>query len=516
MARKQSKELGANDALEKLRAALNQQVVEPNIYAYRPLPKQSAFHKADKHTRLYIGGNRSGKTVAGVVEDIYWLKGQHPHRKIPEKQIRGRVHTVDFKNGFEKIIQPKFKQWMPPSLLINGSWEDSFDKQGRTLNCSNGNFVEFMSYDQDLDKFAGTSRDFCHYDEEPPRHIYNESQARLIDVDGYAWLTMTPVDGMTWVYHELYVPGLSGADDDVAVVEVDMGENTYLTEAARRRYLRSLDPDERAAREHGHFMQMGGLVFRVFNPEIHVVPDFVPPTNWEFYSSVDHGYNNPTAWLWHAVSPDGDVVTFSEHYASEMLVSQHSTTVHMREAGFQRIPDMRICDPALAQRQGVTGDSIIEEYAKHGIFLMPGNNDVPTGVNKMNQYLKPDHNGKVRWTITESCVNLIREMRLLRWATYASKKMQYENNKHEKIHKKDDHAPDSARYFFTFMPDLAPVEDKPKGLQRTPNPEGSVGGIQPGTKSDPNLERRIQQTQRSKNPNWEVFEGTDLYAMEFE
>jgi hypothetical protein len=190
----------------------------------------------------------------------------------------------------------------------------------------------------------------------------------------------------------------------------------------------------------------------------------------------------------------------------------------MREAGMGRIPDMRICDPALQQRQGVTGDSIIEEYAKHGLFLMPGNNDVPTGVNKMNQYLKPDHNGKVRWTITESCVNLIREMKLLRWATYASKKVAYENNKQEKIHKKDDHAPDSARYFFTFMPDLSPdVSTDANGLVRTPNPEGSVGGrniLEPAR--DPNLIRRIEQSRTKKNPQWEVFEGTDLYAMEYE
>jgi phage terminase large subunit-like protein len=366
-----------------------------------------------------------------------------------------------------------------------------------------------MSYDQDLEKFAGTSRDFCHYDEEPPRHIYNESQARLIDVNGYAWLTMTPVDGMTWVFYELYTPGTSGLDPDIAVVEVDMGENTYLTEEARRRYLRTLDPDERAAREHGHFMQMGGLVFKNFSRELHVVSDFVPPKNWEHYTSVDHGYNNPTAWLWHAVSPDGEVVTYSEHYASEMLVSQHANIVHMREAGLGRIPDMRVCDPALAQRQGVTGDSIIEEYAKHGLYLMPGNNDVPTGVNKMNQYLKPDHNGVVRWHITESCVNLIREMKLLRWATFASKKMQYENNKQEKIHKKDDHAPDSARYFFTFMPDLSPDSPPATGLIRTPNPEGSVGGKLLGGSYDPALSR-------PRKSKYEIFEGTDLYAMEFE
>jgi hypothetical protein len=48
-------------------------------------------------------------------------------------------------------------------------------------------------------------------------------------------------------------------------------------------------------------------------------------------------------------------------------------------------------------------------------------------------------------------------MQRLRWKTWASKKMANRNNKYDQIHKKDDHACDSARYFFTVMPDLTPV-----------------------------------------------------------
>jgi hypothetical protein len=46
------------------------------------------------------------------------------------------------------------------------------------------------------------------------------------------------------------------------------------------------------------------------------------------------------------------------------------------------------------------------------------------------------------------------QMLRLRWATYASKKLEYENGIKGTIHKKDDDAPDSLRYFMTLMPDL--------------------------------------------------------------
>src|SRR5690606_28415456 len=62
-----------------------------------------------------------------------------------------------------------------------------------------------------------------------------------------------------------------------------------------------------------------------------------------------------------------------------------------------------------------------------------------------------------RWVITSNCVNYIRELKKLRWATYSSEKLAYELNKQEKVHKKDDHAFDSGRYFATLMPDLTPL-----------------------------------------------------------
>ena len=54
--------------------------------------------------------------------------------------------------------------------------------------------------------------------------------------------------------------------------------------------------------------------------------------------------------------------------------------------------------------------------------------------------------------------NLIRELKKLRWASFTSDSIAYSQNKKEEVHKKDDHAFDSARYFATLQPDLTPVE----------------------------------------------------------
>ena len=71
------------------------------------------------------------------------------------------------------------------------------------------------------------------------------------------------------------------------------------------------------------------------------------------------------------------------------------------------------------------------------------------------------------WVISRNCPNFIREMKKLRWGTYSSDKMAYEMNKQEVVHKKDDHAFDSARYFATTRPDLKPLSQD-KGDEKEP------------------------------------------------
>src|SRR4030095_5901711 len=144
---------------------------------------------------------------------------------------------------------------------------------------------------------------------------------------------MTPVEGMTWVFEDLF----DKPDEDVEIITVDMAENPYVSADARNRFLKTLDKDERDAREHGKFIQLGGLVFKQFARATHVIPAIVPPKDWEWYTSIDHGYNNPTAMLWHAVSRDDQVITFSEHYESEMTIKEHAAVFHERNKAFGRV-----------------------------------------------------------------------------------------------------------------------------------------------------------------------------------
>lgn len=466
MAKQQQHSL--QDVLTKISSGLKVAASRPNIYGYKPHPKQVEFHSAPQGRRLFLGGNRSGKTVGGAVEAVWWLTRRHPYRKTPDRPVHGRVISVDFINGVEKIVRPEIARWIPNSELKGGSWSTAYDRTLRVLTLENHSTLEFMSYDQDLEKFAGTSRDFIWFDEEPPHDIYVENLLRLLDVNGSLWITMTPVEGMTWIYDDLYIAART--DPNISVVEVDMAENTYLNPGEIEMFMSSLTADERTARMHGRFVQLGGLIYKNFSPK-NIIDPMTPDKKWLWVAGMDHGLNNPTCWLWAAVGPDGQVIIHNEHYEAGQLVNYHAARVHQVNSDHQRIPDYYVGDPSIRNTDPITGTSVLLEYMDCGIPIVLGNNDVAAGLNKVSHYLEGTQ-GVPRLYITRNCVNLLNEIQRYRWSTWATKKHNFEKNKKEEPHKKDDHAVDTLRYIIASRPEM---DDGP----RSPYPVNRTGASMP-------------------------------------
>lgn len=449
--------------------------------------KQIQFHTSNAKGRQFLGGNRSGKTVAGINEDIMWALGKHPFLDLPKPPIIGRIVTVDFKNGMHKIILPQLKQWLPPSSLINGSWEDSWNGNLYILKLANDSEIEIMSHEQELEKFAGVPRHWIHFDEEPPKDIFKECLARLVDYNGRWWITETPVEGMTWTYDEIYEKRHTQLID---VIQVHQDENPHLNEEGRKTLQAGYDEQENEIRAEGKYVAISGLVFKRFDPEKHVIPHGIPDPNFhEFYRSLDAGYNNPTAVYWHAVSKrDGTITTFKEWYKREFTVQQHAEYLLQEEKELREtygiIPFLSIADPAIKQRSQVTGLSIQIEYGNHGInWALGATKDVNAGLDKMNNYLR-----LYKWFITEDCPNLIKEMRKYKRAQYATSKLREKNNAQELPQKKDDHGIDSTRYFFSFQPELDPKAAAPSAIVR-PNLLGAPTQVLRPYRIDENLNR---------------------------
>lgn len=482
--------------------ALSNAVGRPTIYNYQPHAKQVVFHKSTKKIRLYIGGNRAGKTVGGAVESIYHMRGESPFRALRRPPTHGRIVTVSRKEGIDQIIVPMLQRWLPPSDLINGSWEDSYNRSDHLLTLQNGSTAQLMTYEQETAKFAGDSKHWVWFDEEPPNDIYKECRMRVMDTEGYIWLTMTPVDGITWVNDQLYIPGLTGQLKSTLVVTVDTDENPYISQSAKDDVFADLDEADLKARKKGQFVPLGGLVYPFFDSDAHVYKEELDPSrllSWNQYASMDHGLNNPTCFLFHAVHPrTGFVMTFDEIYIKDRTIKEIAEMVHerCREDG-RRYPDMIVGDPAIRNRQASDKLSIQKHYSNHGIGIALGNNDVAIGVERVTSYYRTGSR-----VVTLKCPKLIWETQRLRWKVYESAKKRFDNNPRPEIHKYNDHAPDADRYFFASnMPDIKGLPEQSLTTQQVNAKVASLLGARKywagGQVFDENVKRIPQQTEWS-------------------
>ncbi len=462
----------AEELLETAVSELSSQIYRPNILSYEPWGNQTAFHESVKFGRILSGGNRAGKTDALVVEFARVamnddIKPKPEKWGAPDDPVQLRIVTVDITKGVEQIMIPKFKRWVPKAWLRGGSWESAWNKNDMILNFVNGSTIDFVTHGMDIGKMGGVPRHMIGFDEEPPQGIFNEGLMRLQDYDGRWVISATPQNGLEWIY-DLIVEPASDPTNPMAqwvdVWELDASQNPYLKSDDRDRFFIGMNEEERDIREKGKFVSRSGLVFPEFSkhPEKFIVDREWVGHNVQWFSSVDSGWNNPTAWLWVVTFLDGSAHVVAEHYQSKMTVPEHSRIVKQKELELGVKEVRRTGDPAMKQKSVNDGLSPLMLYANEGLFI--GVDSVPhaveVGVQKLQQYFRLREDGKPMLTISPACPNLIRELKKLRWASYDSEKQNHNKNKQEVIHKKDDHAFDALRYWSTQMPDLRPTVDE--------------------------------------------------------
>src|SRR5258708_7922389 len=116
--------MNKSELIEKAKAAdeLVKRFENNKLLYYKPCgEKHVAFHKSKAFIRAVFGGNRSGKTIAGLVELLFHacLK-KHPFtHEVNRIPGRFRIFCQDFAT-IEKLMIPLLKEWIPLSLLQKG------------------------------------------------------------------------------------------------------------------------------------------------------------------------------------------------------------------------------------------------------------------------------------------------------------------------------------------------------------------------------------------------------------
>lgn len=445
-----------NPRATELFAELNQIVKANPLQAYNnPLlpkvhKKQLEFHKADTKIKMFKAGNRSGKTIACVVDDLI----QAVDESVLPEHLKGfKKWQPPFKcwigapkfDKHQDTILPLIRKFCPRDQFQGGSFDKAYAKQDRLLRFKNGSTFGFKTYDQDVDAWASAEIHRVHWDEEPEgEHGYtirSEGRARLVSTDGDEILGMTPLFGLSWVYDKVW---LRRHEPHITVVNCSIHDNPWLTKEAIDEFLAELTPEERKARELGEFVHFAGLVYPELSDE-HFCPDVEPKhiRQQSVYVGIDPGIRT-TAVVFVAFDNDNCALVFDELYLhDESAIPANASKAIQSKLDYWKVkPRHVMIDPSARNRSLTDADRVQAAYHRAGIKAFPAQNDVEAGVFEVKRRLEFK-----QLLVSERCEKLKWELSRYRQDPKADGRFA--------VVKQDDHAADALRYVCMARP-LAP------------------------------------------------------------
>ena len=396
------------------------------IENYKPHPKQEVFHRQASPIRMLAGANRSGKSTAGLAEDVWFATGTHPHQDITVPN-KGWICGPDFNNWASSTMIPKWIEMVPKDMIA----EKHKNERGieTKWRLKNGSIVEFRSYDQDPSSFESSDIDWVHFDEPPPRPIFEAAYRGLTDRGGKVWFTMTPI-AEPWLFRNMWLPGLR-PNPLYWSASMTIWDNPYLSRENIARFEEIVSEDYKRARLYGEFLELRGRVFKTFNRTIHLVHGFWPKPGWSVYMGVDphvYGRKNQAA-LWMTITPDGDGVFYDEIWEDLTIPDLRDKIItHDYFCPEDQKPGIvdRVIDTSINVREALTHTNfrqIIQQPGVGGHKLIFRNADkknlLMSGLEYINTLLtpQPDKDGvnRPRLYVDARCTRLIEEFELHGW-----------------------------------------------------------------------------------------------------
>ena len=318
--------------IAKLLEAQTRRRERTKLHRYRAYTKQHKFH-ADGliRERLLIAGNQVGKTYCGGAEAAFHATGEYPdwwpgrRWNRPTRGWAGSKTGEVTRDGVQRTLlgEPKDKNQWGTGLIPGDKVVDWSLRQGLADACdsilvkhvSGGiSTIGFKSYDQGREKWQSETLDWTWLDEEPPQDIYTEALTRTNATGGMAYLTFTPLLGMSDVVHMfLDECGLDGRTASRAVTQMTIDDAEHYTPSQRAAIIASYPAHEREARINGIPSLGSGRVFPV--PEDSILCDPVPiPKHWPQIIGLDFGWDHPFAAACLAWDRDADVLYVTKTY----------------------------------------------------------------------------------------------------------------------------------------------------------------------------------------------------------
>ena len=314
---------------------------ENRLSYYEPYTKQKEFHETGNthRQRLFMAGNQLGKSLCGSMEFGMHLTGNYPawwngkRYSGPIKAWATGVTSASTRDNPQRLLMgdtahgtgsiPKDAiHKVEASRGLAGAVDTALIK-----HISGGlSKVRFLSYELGREKWQGETLDLIWFDEEPPIDIYTEGLARLSARKGHAFITFTPLQGMSDVVI-LFLQDESGGRH---TTRMEIDEALHIDEEERKNIIAAYPEHEREARTKGIPMLGSGRVFNIPEDMLKEEPGKLPP-HWPRICGMDYGWSHPSAAAWLAWDRDNDTVHIYDTYRkAEETPAIHAAAIKAR------------------------------------------------------------------------------------------------------------------------------------------------------------------------------------------
>lgn len=333
-----------------------------------------------------LGGNRSSKTTLGAQIAAAWALGKKifegepaweliKNLPIPDKPNTIWVVGLDFQVLQQVIWGEKFRRGRNLPALFPDNSPFLLKKPNDSdfqIHFANGSLIVGKSADSGAEKFQGASVDLVWIDEECEVDVFDECYQRTVDCGGKILLTLTPLADIAsaarvpWVYN-LHRDWKNGTRKNVKFVHLSVIDNPIISDEEKLNLkLKWAGHPEERARLYGEFVQRAGLVYPMFSRGKHMVPRTDIPRNWFKIVCIDPANTGPTAALWGAVDPKGDLLFYRAYKQAEATISEHAKNILAYNSG--DVIDIWLIDPRWgAQREGQSHKTGARLYQENGI-----------------------------------------------------------------------------------------------------------------------------------------------------
>lgn len=427
-----------------------------------PLPKQNQFMKAALDEKgpsyiLYSGGVGSGKTLIGCVT-VLTMAFLHSGDYLVCRLFNPELKLTTYKT---------FLEICPKELIAEHRVADQIIKI-KSLDGGISNVI-FRGLEEP-DKHRSLNLCAAYIDEasQVSEEAFTLLQSRLRGKHYRKILGTTNPNGHSWLYRYWIKKDFANANAKKQFFSVHAAstENLHLPEGYVQNML-DLWSEERIKREvMGSWDAFQGQIYTEFERAKHVVKPFKIPDEWTRFVGLDHGYRNPTAAIYCAMDYDGRIYVYREFYQSEWIIEEivkgrrdTNQPGLIELTAKEKIEGIWI-DPSTKANRGKDSDfTTYLEYLPKDWALVPANNEVANGIDRVKQLLKPhERTGEPRLLFFDTCTNLIEQMSQYKYEELTPGQEMGKNIKESPV-KKDDHAVDALRYAIMSRPEEPKKDD---------------------------------------------------------